>query len=270
VDGQVSVGRGIAAVGIILGLVAIWVDWGPAGSLSYWSYDGTLGGLLLILELAAILALIGAFATNDRDYDLAYGALGGVGFGIYLFYPAVFAFDQWDQLDPGAWLGLCSALVFIGASIATWSSDRPLRRPSGVGAVTALVGLGLVVAGLFPTFVDHGGSYWSITGFGHSFGILIIILVILEALAIFSAWSSSAGIDSAVLLGAIIFGAAIAIPDQSAFNQFGDLGAGAWLMGIGGLLVAIGVLAMWLMADEAAPAPATAPPPGAPPPTATT
>jgi hypothetical protein len=266
VDGQVSVGRGIAAAGIILGLVAIWVDFGPT---SYWSFDGSLGGLLLILELAAILALIGAFATNDRDYDLAYGALGGVGFGIYLFYPAVFAFDQWDQLDAGAWLGLCSALVFIGASIATWSSDRPLRRPSGVGAVTALVGLGLVVAGLFPSFFTESGSYWSITGYGHSFGILIIIVVVLEALAIFAAWSSSAGIDSAVLLGGIIFGAAIAIPDQSAFNHFGELGAGAWLMGIGGLLVAIGVLVMWFMAEEAAPAPAAAPPPAAPPPAPT-
>ena len=258
-DGTVSVGRGIAAVGVVLGLVAIWVDFGPT---SYWSYDGSLSGLLLILGLGAALALIGAFMTNERDFDIAYGALGGVGFGIYLFYPAIFAFDQWDQLDSGAWLGLCSALTFIGASIATWSGARVLRRPSPVGAVTALVGCGLVIAGLFPSFFRGGGSYWSITGYGHSFGILMIILVVLEALAIFAAWQSSAGIDSAVMVGGIILGAAIALPDQSAFNHFGDLGTGGWLTGVGGLLVAIGVLVLWLGSDEAAPesVPSTAPP----------
>ncbi len=48
-DGQVALGRGIAAVGVALGLVAIWVDFGPT---SYWSFDGSLGGLLLILGIA--------------------------------------------------------------------------------------------------------------------------------------------------------------------------------------------------------------------------
>jgi len=261
VDGQASLGRGIAAVGVALGLVAIWVDFGPA---SYWTFDGSMGGLLLILELLAILALAGAFMTGGRDYDIAYGAIGGVGFGIYLFYPAVLAFNQWDQLDPGAWLGLCSALTFIGASIATWNSDRPAARPSAAGAVIALIGLGLVVGGLFPTFINGGGSYWSISDNGHSFGILVLIVVVLEVLAIAAAYSGSAGVDSAVLLGAIILGAAIAIPDQSAFDHFGELGAGAWLMGIGGLLVGVGVLLMWFMSEDAGPEPA------APPPTTTT
>ncbi len=256
-NGQVSLGRGIAAVGIALGVVAVWVDFGPD---SYWSFDGSLGGLLLILEILAILALGAAFMTNDRDYDIAYGAIGGIGFGIYLFYPAVLAFDQWDQLDPGAWLGLCSALTFIGASIATWSSDRPAGRPSAAGAVTALIGLGLVVGGLFPSFIDGAGSYWSISGNGHSFGVLMLIAVVLEVVAIAAAYSGAAGVDSAVLLGAIILGAAIAIPDQSAFNHFGNLGAGAWLMGIGGLLVGVGVLLMWFMSEDVRAEPALPPP----------
>jgi hypothetical protein len=67
-----------------------------------------------------------------------------------------------------------------------------------------------------------------------------------------------------VLLGAIILGAAIAIPDQSAFNHIGDLGTGAWLMGIGGLLVAVGVLMMWFMSEDLGSEP------GLPPPTSTT
>lgn len=260
-DAQVTLGRGIAAVGIALGLVAIWVDFGPN---SYWSFDGSMGGLLLILGVAAVLGLVGAAMTNDRNYDIAYGAIGGIGFGIYLFYPSVLAFDQWSQLDPGAWLGLCSALTFIGASVATWSSDRPRGRPSAAGAVVALVGLGLVVGGLFPSWVDGGGSYWNIRGNGHSFGILMLIVVVLEVLAIAAAYSMSAGVDSAVLLGGVILGAAIAIPDQSAFNHFGQLGVGAWLMAVGGLLVAVGVLLMWLMADEPEPVPAVTPPPAEP------
>ena len=255
-DGNAALGRGIAAVGIALGLVAIWVDFGPT---SYWSFDGSLGGLLLILALLAALALAGAFATGDHDYDIAYGAVGGVAFGIYLFYPAVLAFDQWEELDPGAWLGLCSALTFIGSTIATWNSDRPAAKSSAPGAVIALIGLGLVVAGLFPTFIDGGGSYWSITDNGHSFGILMLIVVVLEVLAIAAAFSGAAGVGSAVLLGGIILGAAIAIPDQSAFGHFGELGAGAWLMGIGGLMVGVGVLLMWFMSEDAPSEPATPP-----------
>jgi hypothetical protein len=257
VNGQVSLGRGIAAVGVALGVVAVWIDFGPE---SYWSFDGSLGGLLLILAILAIFALGAAFTTNDRDYDIAYGAIGGIGFGIYLFYPAVLAFDQWDQLDPGAWLGLCSALTFIGASIATWSSDRAAGRPSAAGAVTALIGLGLVVGGLFPTFIDGAGSYWSISGNGHSFGVLMLIAVVLEVVAIAAAYSGAAGVDSAVLLGAIILGAAIAIPDQSAFNHFGNLGMGAWLTGVGGLLVGVGVLLMWFKSEDVRAEPALPPP----------
>jgi hypothetical protein len=254
VDGQVAVGRGIAAVGIALGLIAIWIDFGPS---SYWTYDGSLAGLLLILQVGALLALIGAFVDRSREYDLAYGMIGGVGFGIYLFWPSVFAFDQWDQLDMGAWLGLCSALTFIGASIATWGTDRPTSRPSGVGAVVALVGLGLIVGGLFPEFVPGRGSYWDITGAGHSFGVLMLILVVLEGLSIAAAWTRSAGMDSALLLGGVTFGAGVAIPSQSAFDHFGDLGTGAWLLGVGSLLVAVGVLVMWALSEEEAPEPAT-------------
>ena len=183
--------------------------------------------------------------------------IGGIGFGIYIFYPAVLAFDQWDQFDAGAWLGLCSALTFVGASIATWGSDRPVRRPSPVGAVIAIVGLGLAVAGLFPDFISGRGSYWNIIDGGHSFGILMLILVVLVALAIAAAWSQSAGMDSAVLLGGVMLGAGVALPAQSAFNHFGDLATGAWLMGVGCLLVGVGVLVMWALSDQGTPEPAT-------------
>ncbi|MBA3717744.1 MAG: hypothetical protein H0W87_05920 [Actinobacteria bacterium] len=260
-EGQVSLGRGIAAVGIVLGLIAIWVDFGPA---SYWSFDGSLGGLLLILELLALLALAGAYTDGSRNYDIAYGAIGGVGFGLYLFYPALAAFEDWGQLDAGAWLGLCSALTFIGASIATWPSDRPAWRPSALGTVVALAGLALVVAGIFPNIGEGGGSYWDAGSNGHSFAIVLIALVVLEALSILAAWSMASGMDSAVLLGAVTFGAVLAIPARAAFDQFGQLGAGAWLAGIGGIVLIVGVLIMRQMADEGAPAPSAPPQPTPP------
>src|SRR5919108_3047290 len=262
--GQTMLGRGIAAVGIVLALIAIWADY--ASPFAYWD-DGTLGGFLLILAVAAGLCLAGALMTDNRNYDVAVGAIGGLAFGIYLFLPAVFAFDQWDLLDSGAWLGLCSALTFIGAQIATWPTDRPTVRPFVPGVLLALVGLALVIAGLFPDFQSDGaGSYWDVHfgGGGHSFGILLIILVVLEALAIGAAYTMSAGMDSALLLGAVTLGATLAIPVGNAFNQLGDLKAGAWLAAIGGIATMAGALAMWRLAPSEAPAPrapvATPPP----------
>jgi hypothetical protein len=75
----------------------------------------------------------------------------------------------------------------------------------------------------------------------------MLIVVVLEVLAIAAAYSMSAGVDSAVLLGGVILGASLAIPDQSAFNHFGQLGVGTWLM-----------------ADEPEPVPAVTPPPAEP------
>jgi hypothetical protein len=260
VEGQAMLGRGIAAVGVALALIAIWVQYITLPvTARYWD-DGTFGGLLLILAILAALALAGAITTGHRDYDLAMGAIGGVGFGMYLFFPAVFAFNQWQFLDTGAWLGLCSALTFVGASIALWSSDRAVFRPAPVGTLLALVGLGLVVAGIFPDFETDQGSYWNIHGFGHSFGALLIILVVLEALSIAAAHSMSVGMDNATLLGAVTLGATIAIPVGNAFNHFGHLGAGAWLAAIGGIVLMIGVIAMRQSASADVSTPVTAPP----------
>lgn len=262
-ESQAMLGRGMAAVGIVLGLIAIWVNYGSEalGNSKYWD-DGTLGGLLLILAILAALALAAAFATGRRDYDIAYGAIGGVAFGIYLFLPAVLAFNQWKYLDTGAWLGLCAALTLIGASIATWPPDRAVARPAVAGMLLALVGLVLVLAGLFPDVESAGrGSYWNLSGSGHSFGILMIILVLLVALSIGAAYSMASGMDSALLLGAVTLGAAIAIPVGEAFNNLGDLGTGAWLTAIGGILVAVGVVAMRQLAVPGeVPRAATAPP----------
>jgi hypothetical protein len=259
-EGQATVGRGIAALGIVLAFVAIWVRFITVPSpAKYWD-DGTFGGLLLILAILAALALAGAISTGDRNYDIAVGAIGGIGFGLYLFFPGVYAFDQWKYLDSGAWLGLCSGLTFVGAAIATWDSERPVRRPGAGGMLLAFGGLALVIAGLFPSFRTGNGSYWNIHGAGHSYGILLIILVVLEALAIGGAYSMAAGMDNAVMLGGVVLGATLAIPVGNAFNHFGVLDTGAWLAGFGGILVAVGVGAMWQLSEEPLPTRTAAPP----------
>jgi hypothetical protein len=260
-EGQTMLGRGIAAVGVTLGFIAIWVNYGGngLGGAKYWD-DGTLGGFLLILAVLALCALAGAFATGRREYDLAVGAIGGVMFGMYLFIPALFAFDQWKLLDAGSWLGVCSALTFIGAQIATWTSDRPAARPVPLGMLLALAGLALVVAGIFPDFSKDSGSYWNAAGLGHSFGILLIILVVVTALSLGAAYAGAAGMDSAIFLAAVTLGATIVFPVGSAFNNLGDIEIGGWLAGIGGIVLAVGVLVMSQMAERRAPVPAPPPP----------
>jgi len=264
-EGQAMLGRGIAAVGVVLSFIAIWVSYITVPvSTKYWD-DGTFGGMLLILAILAALALAGALTTGQRQYDLALGAIGGVGFGMYLFFPAAFAFDQWKFLDTGAWLGLCSALTFIGAAIALWPAARAAARPAPLGTLLALVGLVLVVVGIFTKFEDGGGSYWNLSGLGHSFGILLIILVVLEALSIAAAQTMASGVENAILVGGVTLGATIAVPVGTAFNDFGQLGVGAWLAGIGGIVLMIGVVAMRQMAGAEAPTAAVTPPVAPPP-----
>lgn len=255
-------GRAVAAVGIGLGFVALWVRAVTfADTHTKYFDDGTFGGLLLILLIFAALALGGAFVTNRREYDLAYGAAGGVAFGLYLFFPAVLAFDQLDFLDAGGWLGLCSALTVIGSVVATDTpTDRP-ERPAPAGTGLAIAGLVLVVVGIWPKFEDGGGTYWNITGLGHSFGILLLLLAALGAISIWLAYTSQAGYDTAVWIAAVTLGATLAIPVGTAFDEFDRLGAGAWLAGIGGIVFMIGVLLMPQFTPAARSAPAPAPPP---------
>jgi len=259
---QAVLGRAIAAVGVVLALVAIWVRFGDENldNGTYWD-DGTFGALLLILAVLAALALAGAIATGRRDYDVAVGVLGGVMFGLYLFVPAVFAPDQWDFLAAGAWLGLCSALTFIGAALATWPSDRAVARPPAVGALVAVVGLAIIVVGLFLDVESADlGSYWNLFGNGHSVGILMILLVVVVALSIAVAFSMALGTDAAVVLGAVTLGMALYLPVLEAFDNLGDLRAGAWLTAIGAIVLVVGVAAMRHLARAERPAAATAPP----------
>lgn len=241
------IGRAIALAGVVAGLVAIWVKFAVLpviGEQKYWD-DGTFGGLLLILAVLTGLLVLLAIVTRLPSLDLAAMAVGGTMLGLYLLFPALFAFDQWKYLDIGAWLGLCSGLTVIGGAIAAASwAPAAGSRPTGVGMILAAVGAGLVLAGIWTKTTDDGETYWNVPGFGHSLGIAMIILLALTALSILAAFVNQAGYDAALALAAITLGLTIAVPVSEAFNDLGRLRSGGWLAACGGILLMLGVLAM--------------------------
>src|SRR6266542_3127323 len=232
--GQAMLGRGVAAVGLVCAVVAIWVKF--AIGRAYWD-DGTLGGLLLILAILGALVLVGALATNRSALD--------------------------------AWLGVCSALVLIGALIALGPSMAAGAHPAAIGTLLALVGLGLVLAGLWTKTTNEPGTYWNVPGAGHSLGVLMLILVVLSAVAVAAAHAARIGQDAALAVAGATLGITVFLPVLAAFNNLDELRAGAWLAGIGGIVLMVGVVAMRLLAGAGVPAPAPpapAPPPPPPPP----
>ncbi len=261
-EGQAMLGRIIAAVGVVLGFIAIWVKFLP---FQKYSDDGTILTWLLILGILTALLLVGAFATGRRDLDIAVGAVGGAMFGFYLFLPVLTAFDHWKDLDTGAWLGVCSGLTVVGALIATWKPmAAAASKPAPMGMLLALVGLVLVFVGIWPKVSNGQGSYWNTTGLGHSGGIFLIILVVLGVLALGAAYTGMAVGDVPLLLAAVTFGFTITLVVGNAFNSLGDLKVGAWLAAVGGILELVGVAGMRKMAMAGAPAPMTTPAPPPP------
>src|SRR5262245_44974876 len=120
-------GRGLAAIGVVLAAIAIWLD--SLDGSSYWS-DGTTGIYLLILCLIAAIALAGAH-TGQGTSGWAFAA-GAILLGFYAYLPVAFAFDQWDVLDAGAWLGFAGALlIVIGTGAAYAAAGGAESTPAG-------------------------------------------------------------------------------------------------------------------------------------------
>jgi hypothetical protein len=237
-----TAGRAIAAVGVVLAFVTIWIDALPGDS--YWSGDGTTGAFVLVLACLAALALVGGYAGRHADGPLF--AVGAVMLGFYLFIPAAFAFDQWDVPESGTWLAVCAGgLIVIGAGVSCLASVPAAETHAGLSAASLSAGLGiaLVFPGTFLDATSSGDSYWSSAGIGHSLGILLLILAVGAAVS----WAAEVagvgtrGLDQAfplVLLGYVSF-----FPVGAAFGDFGTLDAGAWLAFAGGILAAGGVWA---------------------------
>ncbi len=267
-----QVGRAIAAVGVVLALIAIWID--AVAGQSYWDVDGTVGAFLLIMVILAGLALVGAFMGQAAGAYRALLTIGAVLVGFYGFFPAALATDQWSILDAGGWLGLCGgALITVGALIMLMPArgeTRTMAAAAGPPMGAMLAGLGLVLCfiALWVKVDNGGGSYWNAPNLGHSLGVVMLIALILSAVGLVGVvmmrMAPAAGL--AALGGLIACGLFIFIPVGDAFNDLGQMRAGAWLGFFGGLLLAIGVVMLSKsVATTAAHTTTTAPAATAPP-----
>jgi hypothetical protein len=230
-------GKAIAAVGVVLGFVCIWVDSLPGQS--YWSGDGTIGAFCLVLACLAALSFATGYARR-RNGPLF--ALGAVMLGFYAVVPSILAFSDWDQLRAGAWLGLAAgALVVIGAGSSYFAepADTTPARPSS-GSLSAAAGIALVFPGIFMD-VSGGASYWSTSG--HSLGVVLLVLAIAAGLAWLATFAGveTHGLDQAVTL--VLLGLVAFFPVGAAWRDFGNLDTGAWLALAGGILAAGGIWA---------------------------
>jgi hypothetical protein len=231
-------GRAIAAAGVVLAFVGIWVDGLPASS--YWSGDGTIGAFCLVLACLAALALAAGYAAQGPNGPLF--AVGAVMLGFYAFVPAVLAFDDWDQTRAGTWLALAAgALIVIGVG-SSYLAAAPSGTPAGLSpaSVMAAVGIALVFPGMFLD-ASGGQSYWASSG--HTLGVVMLVLAVAAGLA----WAASfagmntRGLDQAVTL--VLLGLVAFFPVGAAWGDFGNLDSGAWLAFAGGILAAGGTWA---------------------------
>jgi hypothetical protein len=241
--------RLVAAIGAVLAIVGIFLD--ALAGLSYWDADGTLAWTGLILAAAALLLVVAGHLRSALDGWVF--AIGAALAGYWAWFPAVTAFDDWDQTRVGMWLCLGGALLIaVGTAVVLLSTGRASTTPAGVSLPALVAGLGIVL--VFPgIFLDadkgallageNGQSYWNYGVLGHSLGILILILAALSALA----WGATLvgapthGLDSALTLA--MLGLVAFLPVTAAFNKLGNVQAGGWLALAGGILAAGGTWA---------------------------
>jgi hypothetical protein len=232
-------GRGIAQIGAILAIVALFIDYTPGQS--YWDLDGTLAALGLALGIIA--ALLGAAALGGMRGEAWLFGIGAFLTGYWGFFPALTAFDDWDQTRAGLWLAFAGGLLIaLGAGAAMWAAGGPRSTPAGTtpAALAAGLGIALVFPGIFLD-ASEGVSYWNASG--HSLGIVMLIVAILAGLTWAATVTGTAtrGLDVAltlVLLGLVAFNVV-----GAAFGDFGTLDSGAWLAFAGGVLAAGGTWA---------------------------
>jgi hypothetical protein len=236
---RVLLGRALAIAGIVCGLLAVGLSLFSSGGR--YVEDGSVAAFLIVLLSLA------SWLPAEIGRDLLAAAAGAAAFGYYLFLPAVYAFDRLGSLGPGAWLGICAGLVPVGALVISGAPGTPRRSRqalAGVDLPVALAGLVLVVVGIWLDLTDGGPSYWNVSSSGHAVGILMLLLVavnvVLLAGPVFAPIPSIGGLD--LLVAATTFGFVEAGIVSVAFEDFGDLGAGAWIEAAGGALLLAGVL----------------------------
>jgi hypothetical protein len=235
--GTTTAARLVAAGGAILAIVGLFLD--AIQTTSYWDFDGTVAWRGL--GLGALALLLVAAAQAGYPLDGWVFAVGAFLVGYWAWFPAVTAFDDWDQTRAGMWLCLAGgALIAAGAAAALLLAGAAGSTPAGISLPTLVsgVGIALVFPGIFLS-AEEDTSYWN-GPLGHTLGILMLALAIL----CLAAWLATLagvrtrGLDSAltlVLLGLVAFD-----PVVVALHSLGDLQTGAWLALAGGILAAGG------------------------------
>jgi hypothetical protein len=249
----VLAGRGFAGIGIVLGLLAMALSLTSGGGVSY-ADDGTVIAFLIItLSLASHFpAEIGADAQG--------AAFGSAAFGFFLFTPALFAFDNLGSLGSAGWLGLCTVLIPIGffmveraeAGHAPAAALPSRHVTKDATLLVTTIGLALIVVSVWLDASDSGPSYWNAS---KTLAILILLLAVANALLAMRAPATS---NLALLTAATTFGLVEVGFVQTAFENFGSLGAGGWLQAFGGVFLLVSVLAARANARAGALAPAPA------------
>jgi hypothetical protein len=248
-------GRATATVGIVCGLLVLGLQLGSQGG--HYVDDGTSVAFLVIL-----LALASHFPA-ETGRDASGAAQGAAAFGFLLFIPFSFAPRHLGFLGPAGWLGVCTALIPIGFAMLRLHERAPAdpvptrvrRDPSDPRLAVPVVGLALIVVGIWLEVFSGGNSYWDRS---HALALLMLVLVALNALLLFGIWTSP---DSALLVATTTFGLVEYAWIQRAFTHLGDLGAGGWIEAFGGLFLLLGVL--WLRRAATAPVRSATPAPAA-------
>jgi hypothetical protein len=235
---QAQTGKRIAALGVVLGFVAIWFDiYSGVGSSATYSDDGTVLAFLLI---ALILSAVQLAAGRAIGAAVA----GSAALGFYLFIPATAGFDRFGDLGTGSWLGICTVLIPLGVGYSLMSARTGVNRPSLESAAPAILGRVLCLVAIWLTALDGGPTFWNLSSSGHALGLLMLILVLAgAALGAMIAFGSAtrAAADWLLMLAAVTFGLFSALLIGNAFGEFGLLGTGGWLAAAGSIVLLLGV-----------------------------
>jgi hypothetical protein len=241
-----KIGEAVAAVGVVLGLIALWAGV-LDGVTGTYSKDGTFtAAMIILLGLAA--CCLAASLLGSANLDLVAATAGGMAFGLFLYVPAIVAFSNLDRLGSGAWLGICAGLIPLGAGFAHFAaSRRSAAKALAANPATAVaaIGLVLIVAGIWMEVADKSGvSYWNGSSSGHALGLLMLLLAIASALLIVLAVRSQSGClaDLALIVACITAGLAMTEGVGDAFGAFNVMGSGAWMELFGGLALLIGLI----------------------------
>ena len=241
--GRRKIAELVALVGVALGLIALFTKTFDIGGAKY-SDDGTVLTIGLIIVALNAGCLLAALLLGKMNLDLTAAVAGAVAFGFFLYLPARVAFKDMGHFSWGAWLGIAAVLVPLGAGAAHFWRKRSDAKAPGVTlwTVAAAAGLILILIGIWSKVLDASSiTYWNASSSGHAIGLLLLVLVIVSASLIAMAVTSKKAetADLALIVSAVTVGVAVAQGVHDAFGSLGNMGTGAWLQLIGGLVLLI-------------------------------